>query len=371
MNLLKRSLAAAGMAAAVLAAPATQAQSTPQSVEHMQKIIEAIKSGKLDALPDAQRKAVESGMRSANASSNLDNLDQKVVDFSIKHASQWQQMAREAYVAALPPRDRARGESVLLGDGTLPDSEGRLYYFVSRSMPMSLLKAYAVEALHTGGTLVVKGIRRGDTIKEYVEEAVADFNNAEGQVLSNMEINPNLFDMFDVSVVPTVVWTNKIGLDDIGAGCENLPEGTPVPLLTVEGPDGNPLQVEKPVCAQAPSGAYYKIAGALTTQYVLERFQSAGAPPKAMAHYQGRLAARNANVFDGSVKQGTGNSMQPITADLTLDVLPRETFWYWAEELETKNVQRGPYGPAFTLDEADDPAYRDELKAFIRQRLSK
>lgn len=367
--MFKRSIAAATLAAVMLSGGA-HAQTTPQSVEHMQKLIEAIKSGNLDALPDAQRKAVESGMRSANVSANLDNLDPQVVDFSIKHASQWQQMAREAYVAALPPRDRARGESVLLGDGTLPDSEGRLYYFVSRSMPMSLLKAYAVEALHTGGTLVVKGIRRGDTIKEYVEEAVADFNNADGQVLSNMEINPNLFDMFSISVVPTLVWTNKVGLEDIGAGCENLPEGTSAPLMTFEGPDGNPLQVEKPVCAQAPSGSYYKLAGALTTSYVLERFEEAGAPAKAMAHFQGRLAARNANVFDGSVRQGVGNAMAPITTELTLDVLPRETFWYWAEELETKNVQRGPYGPSFTLEEEDDPAYRDELTALIRQRLS-
>lgn len=342
----------------------TVAQTAPTT------IMEAIQQGDYSQLSPEMRAAVASAQASARVAANLDRAPSSVIQSSIRQSARMQQQAREAYVAALPPRDREIGASVMLGDDTRHGSRGKLYYFVSRSMPLSLLRAYALESLYTGGTLVMKGVRKGDTIKEYLEEVVEDYNNAEGQVLSGMELNPNLFDMFGVTVVPTTVWTNRMGLDDVGSGCENLPEGAPVPKVTLPGPDDRPITVDAPVCAPAPETSYYKIAGALSLNYVLDRFQDAGAPKRAMNYYRSLLAERHSDVNDGTqTAVGTGNAMTPIPHDLRLDSLPRVVLAHWQDELAQKNVQRGPYGPVFSSDMDDDADYRRELLAKIEHGL--
>lgn len=353
---------------AVLTTTPTLAQQA--GIERMTAIMEALKRGDVTSLSAADRGAVQAGQDSARVSSEFQNADASTIERAVEQNNQWQQMTREAYVAALPPRDRARGESILLGNGTAPDSNGRLYYFVSRSMPISLLRAYAAEALYTGGTLVVKGIRRGNTIKEYVEEVVSEFNTADGQVLAALEVNPNLFDMFNVTVVPATVWTTRMGLDDVGAGCDNLPEGTPVPQVTMTGPDEAPITLDRPTCAPAPADSYYKLSGALLTTYVLDRFEEAGAPQAAMNHYRAQLAERHANVFDGSVRApAPGNAMPPLEGELKVDTLPRGVLLSWRESLESLNVQRGPYGPTFSSELDDDPIYRKELLKKIEHGL--
>lgn len=352
-----------------------QAQSLPNQggggVARMQELMRAIKEGNTASLPEDTRKALETGQTGATRIADMNSAPASTVEFATQANEKWQQMAREAYVAALPPKDKELGRSLLLGDGSLPGDKGKLYFFVSRSMPMSMLKAYALDALYTGGTLVVKGIRKGDTIKEYIEEAVNDFNNAEGQVLSSLEVNPNLYDMFQVDVVPSVVWTNRIGLEDIGAGCENLPEGAPVPKVTLPGPNDELLEVDRPTCAPAPSTAYYKLTGALTLPYVLDRFEQAGLSKAATEQYRRALAERHANAFDSNLATmpASGNALQPITGDIRLDSMPKHVLQEWDHLLATENVQRGPYGPVFSEESEDDPAYRAELRQKIQRGL--
>ena len=337
----------------------------------MRSIMDAVKNENSAALPAATQQAVSTGLASGQKSGDLKNAPQSTVDLAVKANEEWIQMSKEAYVAALPPRDRARGASLLLGDGTLPDYKGKLYFFVSRSMPMSMLRAYALDALYTGATLVTKGIRKGDTIKEYVEEAVGDFNNAEGQVLAAMEVNPNLFDMFDVKVVPAVVWTNRAGLDDVGAGCLPIPEGQPIPQVELVGPDDRAMMVDRPACAQASASSYYKITGALTLPYVLERFEDAGLPKNASAPIRAALADRRESAAHESAQAQVGNSMQPINGEIRLQNMPKHVLSTWQELLTSSKVQRGPNGPAFSEEGEDDPAYRQELEAKIRHGLGR
>lgn len=345
--------------------------SNRSGVAHMQGILDAIKAGDVTAMPAGTQRAVETGAEAANKSSNLSAASPQTIEFTRRQAENFEHLAREAYVAAMPPRDRARGAALLLGDGTLPGNQGRLYVFVSRSMPIPLLRAYAVEALYTGATLVTKGVRKGDTIKEYVEETVADFNNADGQHMAGMEVNPNLFDMFQVKVVPTVVWTNRVGLDDIGAGCSDLPEGTQVPQIELMGPYDVPMTVNKPVCAPVPESSYYKIAGALKLEYVLDRFEQAGLAKESLAPFREGLKERTGNVFSDLSNQQPqiGNEMQPVSDNLKLDMLPKYVLREWKSMLATDNVQRGPYGPAFGQDGEDDPDYRRELQNIIDHGL--
>lgn len=330
--------------------------------------MEAILKGDTSQLSPSDKAAFDSVQQAARNTASMKNVPQSVIDFSIKQSGDMQQKALEAYVAALPPRDRAIGSHVLLGDGSAIGGPGKLYFFVSRSMPISLLKAYSLAALHTGGTLVVKGIRKGDTIKEYLEEVMDDFNNADGQVLGGVEINPNLYDMFNVTMVPTVVWTNRVGLDDIGAGCQDV-KGAPK-KLTLTGPDDEPIEVDKPECAEANEATYYKISGALNINYILERFREAGAPKEAIARYQSLLAEQHSNVNDrNQANQTIGNAMAPIKGELHIDNMPKPILQSWQQQMATKHVMRGPYGPVFTMDGADDPVYRKELSEKISHGL--
>src|SRR5690606_26468094 len=117
---------------------------------------------------------------------------------------------------------------------------------------------------------------------------------------------PNLFDMFKVDVVPSVVWTNRAGLDDIGSGCETPPDILKQ-MIQVDGPNDELITVEKPTCLPAPDSSYYKLTGALKMEYVLDRFEGAGVPKFAVDTYRERLAVRTANVHQGDVVATTGN----------------------------------------------------------------
>lgn len=338
-------------------------------VARMKSLLDAISDGDYSQLPEETRRAVVSGTKSAEKSADLSKAPAAALDFAQKQSDNWEQAAKEAFVAALPPRDKARGQSLFLGGGTLPGNEGKIYIFVSRAMPQSLLRAYALDAMHLGASLVVKGIRKGDTIKEYILDSVNEYNSIEGQHLSGIEINPNLFDMFQVDVVPAVVWTNRVGLDDIGSGCPNLPEGTPTPQIQLEGPEDTLVTANKPVCAPAPESSYYKITGTIALPYVFDRFEDAGLAKEALAPYREALAARAADVHDGTVRQDMGNQMVPLPNNMTLDRLPKHVLLEWKRLLDSENVQRGPFGPAFSKDEGDDPEYRAWLTDRVNHGL--
>lgn len=313
------------------------------------------------------QQAISTGITSAQVSADIDHMDAKTVDFSLEQSAKIQQLAREAYVAALPAKDRALGASVMLGDRT--GGQGKLYIFVSRSMPQAMLRAYAVDAFYLGATMVVKGVRKGDTIKEYLAEAIENFNSMDGMLMAGLDINPNLFDMFNVNVVPAVVWSNIVGLDDIGAGCQNQPDDAPIEKMSLTGPDDTQILVDKPVCAKVPESAYYKITGALALPYVFERFQDAGLPKSVVQNYRAMLAERTGNIHDGSVTQSVGNAIAPVSDEAKLDRLPKHVLQSIQEQLQSSNVQRGPFGPTFSPDYEDDSVYRQELTEKIRHSL--
>ncbi len=342
---------------------------TSNGFARMKSIMDAVKNGSVGSLPAPERQAVETGLRSGTAAADTNRMDAKTVDFAVDQAANWDRMAREAYVAALPPRDRPLGASVLLGDGTR-EGLGEVYIFVSRSMPQALLRAYAVDAFYMGAQLVVKGLRKGDTLKEYITEAMETFNSLDGMSMAGIDINPNMFDMFDVKMVPAVVWTNRVGLSDVGSGCQNLPEGSPIETITLDGPDeDSPVEAERPRCARLPDSAYYKLTGALAMPYVLDRFQEAGLAKTTADSLRARLAERTSNLHDGSVQQVAGNAMAPVSHSAKLDRLPKGALRYIQSKLATSTVQRGPFGPTFSPDQDDDAQYRQELEEKVRHGL--
>jgi type-F conjugative transfer system pilin assembly protein TrbC len=362
-----KKLTLAAVAATLFAGAATSALADA-NVDRMQAVMEAVTGGNMGVLSPAEQQAAQTGVAGAARDADPAVLDKQTAEFAKNQQGKWDQLAREAYVSALPPADQSVGRSILLGDGTVPGSSGKLYIFVSRSMPVSLLRTYALEAFYLGGTLVVKGIRPGQSVKDYVEEAVSNYDSADNQVLTGIEINPNLFDMFDVTMVPSVVWTNRQGLDDVGAGCPDLPDDAPHPQVTVEGPDGSPMTLDRPACAAAPDSSFYKLTGALALPYVFDRFEAAGAPKAAIDEYRQELAemAQNGISVDGV---SGGHGLAGITSGIKVEQLPHYVLRYWQRELATENVQRAPFGPVFSAGGDEDPEYRAELQAKIQRGL--
>lgn len=348
------------MLAGVVLSPA-QAQTSRLNLE----ALNAIQAGKYETLSPEMQQSIQSGAGSAAAIGKR-SLDSRTSEAARAGAADFARQAQEAFIAAVPPRDKARAQAVF--GKTQGSSTGRLYYFVSRSMPNSLLKAYAADAFQTGASLVVKGVRKGDSLKEYFEEAMENFNSSKGQALAQMEINPNMFDMFGVDVVPAIVWTSKTDLSQPGSGCD-APAGPPTMIL-LSGPNDEPVEVEQQLCAKADPASFYKLAGALNTSYVLDSFQEAGAPQAAMDFYRGKLAQRTGNVNEASTGPVLGKSMAPLTTEYQWDRPPEHVLMTWAKALQGSRVQRGPYGPVFNTELEDDPVYREELLKQIERGLS-
>lgn len=100
------------------------------------------------------------------------------------------------------------GESKVYGEDVIGEMEDtsksyELKIFVSTSMPINLLRAYASEAAKYGGTLVLKGLPGGEF--KSLLQLVRDIEGRDGIVGSNIQIDQEAFETYSVSSVPTIV----------------------------------------------------------------------------------------------------------------------------------------------------------------------
>ncbi len=163
--------------------------------------------------------------------------------------------------------DLAEQRERLLRDMGLSDVNGRVYIFVSFSMPLELLRAYADDAHRVGGILVLRGITEGKTVPEFIKTDLVKLVNPVGRDVP-VQIDPRLFDAFNIETVPSIVFTVNNSLDL----CSSLVRRTG---KTVEG------VFTYDACQQAPEGTYWKVAGAVTTLWAVEQFAQDGAPVEA------------------------------------------------------------------------------------------
>lgn len=146
--------------------------------------------------------------------------------------------------------------------GLNPESDTALYYFVSWSMPLELLRSYAVEAMWSGGTLVFKGVPPGREIGKYLVEDLRKLVYSKGAA-ANVSLDPRLFDAYGVKVVPTLVFTTT--RDNLQCG----EESTPVKINGVPASYGT--------CPPIRADKYWKLSGNVTTAHALEQFVANGA----------------------------------------------------------------------------------------------
>lgn len=155
--------------------------------------------------------------------------------------------------------ERSRDQT-LEGLGLDPMSNNALFYFVSWSMPLSLLRSYAVEAMWDGGTLVFRGIPPGMTWTQFVLHDLKSIVYGKG-ASANISIDPRLFDAYKVTSVPTIVFTTTR---------QNLACDIDVPFVY------HKQTLTYKACPPVASAAYDKIVGGVTSVYALQTFIDGG-----------------------------------------------------------------------------------------------
>lgn len=147
--------------------------------------------------------------------------------------------------------------------GLDPQAQTGLYYFVSWSMPLEMLRSYAVEAMWSGGTLVFRGIPPGRNIGEFFVKDLRQLVYGKGAA-ANISLDPRLFDAYAVKTVPTIVFTTvKADMQ-----CQGI---NPV-TVKVGDKEGR-----YDTCPELDPSSYWKVSGAVTTSYALESFMEQGA----------------------------------------------------------------------------------------------
>jgi|GEM_PF-6845297 len=148
------------------------------------------------------------------------------------------------------------------GAGSGSGASGWVYYFVSTSMPESLLRAYARDSVWTGGALVFRGLPPGRNLVWFLRH-VAGPLLTDRKAVPAIVLDPRLFRAFGVDVVPTIVYS----LVRPAALCAHA-QTTGAALLRDPSAE----------CEPAIPNRYWKVEGAVSGVWALRAFARAGAP---------------------------------------------------------------------------------------------
>ncbi len=182
--------------------------------------------------------------------------------------------------------DRA---SVLKFLGFKPQNADKLFYFVSFSMPKSMLRAYAEQAMWDGGILVFKGPLPHVQLSTFITKDLQALVGGKG-ASATITIDPRLYSAFHITMAPTVVYST-------------LPENLLCRKVHLQPFSYDKKQWTYPVCDKVASKYYWKIEGAVTSQYALRQFKKAGAP--GVTVYLKALAR-------GGLDSGSGKTQVPF-----------------------------------------------------------
>lgn len=204
--------------------------------------------------------------------------------------------------------------------------QDRLYFFISFSMPESLIRGYALDAARAGGELVLRGVEPGMDLKQFTKERLLKVLRP-GGMTAPIQIDPRLFDTYGVDSVPTIVLAKE---DPMGV-CH-----------TAEARTGeiNDKTFKYKACPEAEPDAFWKVEGSVTALYALEEFHDRG--------------ATNAEVYIDALKSegASSESEQPGIATGQWETLTDDLAERNAERLKKRydgsdrEVYDTPMGPA-------------------------
>jgi type-F conjugative transfer system pilin assembly protein TrbC len=174
-------------------------------------------------------------------------------------------------------------DAVLRLIGIDPAADNALYYFVSTSMPEELLRAYVIDAMWTGGTLVFRGVPPDRTLGEFVTKDLKNLIYGKG-MSAMLSIDPRLFDLYQIKTVPSIVLsTDRTNVSCVGNQVSFRYRKESLAYRT---------------CPPQDPNKYWKMEGAVTSYFALTEFKRAGAGAAA----DKRLAA---------LSRGLGGRAQP------------------------------------------------------------
>lgn len=183
-----------------------------------------------------------------------------------------------------------------------PAADTSLYYFVSWSMPIEMLRAYVQEAMWSGGTLVFRGIPPNKTLASFLKKELYSLINHKG-ASAMISIDPRLFDLYAIKVVPTLVFS------------ENRESPTCIIPVSVK---KTKAKTQYTKCAPMSSDKYWKISGALTADYALREIINAGGS-RAQVHLDAMAKAAGADPRDFAkskeLKPFSGNWAEAVTPE--------------------------------------------------------
>lgn len=157
----------------------------------------------------------------------------------------------------------ARRDRVLDFLGIDPLSDSTVYIFLSWSMPIEVMRSYAIEAMWSGATLVFRGVPPGRELGDFILNDLRQLVYGKGAA-ANISLDPRLFDAYSVQTVPAIVYTTVRA----NMQCQGVEEVS----VTL-----NDVTASYDRCPELPADAYWKISGAVTTSYALQAFIDDGA----------------------------------------------------------------------------------------------
>lgn len=210
---------------------------------------------------------------------------------------------------------QAERDSVLRFLGIEPDSESALFTFVSWSMPLDMLRSYAIESMWSGSTLVFKGVPPGKELGDFIMKDLQQLVYGKGAA-ANISIDPRLYDAYAVNTVPTIVFTRV--RNDIQ--CQGV-EPVVVPL-------DKDRSTEYQACPPLDPSSFWKLSGAVTTSYALQAFIDDGAVDAkpnldALARgWGGQAPSKEQKPFTGKWEDAISPSELKAAQDAARAVLP-------------------------------------------------
>lgn len=195
---------------------------------------------------------------------------------------------------------QALRESLDLGE------QDRLYFFISFSMPESLIRGYALDAARAGGELVLRGVEPGMNLRDFTRERLLKVLRP-GGMTAPIQIDPRLFDTYDIDTVPTIVLAKE---DPMGV-CQTAKRQIG---------EINGQQLEYQGCPKGNPEDYWKAEGSVTALYALEEFSKGG--------------ASNAEVYINALK---GEGAESANEQTGIASAQWETL---TDELAERNAQR-------------------------------
>lgn len=201
----------------------------------------------------------------------------------------------------------------------ISDDESRIYVFVSFSMPIELLRSYVREAIWSGAILVFRGIPEGMNLREFVTQKLYPLIGRKG-ASATIQIDPKLFDSFEVSAVPTIVYTEKTESE--------LCQTDRAQRFVSDG-----RELEYFACGPEAPKDYWKLSGGVTIYWALEQFSEAGATGAAL-----HLEALNRGGF------WNGQEQRPFDGDWDSVTLPDEENGILETMKQYGDLYETPYG---------------------------